>query len=312
MPVSTAVVRVTPTSRDAVVAAVRRGLRTALSVARRRAGPRPSSRPASLISAGTTTGPSTSTPVNVVAHPSTTTSVSSTATAAPSRAIPAASTTTPNARRRRPAWVRVSTVASGRSAVSGLTRTVRRVGSQAATRVTDTPTASPAAYQSGETAASPSRDSGQRSVTRATTPWPSAVPTSSATTEAPTPIPNASRRIERSTWRRVAPTHLSSAKSRWRCANRIEKVLAITSTDTNSAIAANSSSMIASTSISSLASIWASSTCSSLVRTVASGAIARIWSACSSVDPVPAQATLSTYMPSAQVARSSQVTYVDA
>ena len=63
---------------------------------------------------------------------------------------------------------------------AGSTRTVRRVGSQAATRVTTTPTASPPAYQTGETEASPSRASGQRPLTSATTPWPSAVPTSNA------------------------------------------------------------------------------------------------------------------------------------
>ncbi len=83
------------------------------------------------------------------------------------------------------------------------------------------------------------------------------------------PQAEASTRIERSTWRRVAPTQRSSAKSRVRWAKRIEKVLAMTSTDTKSAIAAKTSSRIASTLTSLVSSVWRSSTKSSRGCTVA-------------------------------------------
>ncbi len=139
-------------------------------------------------------------------------------------------------------------------------------------------------------------------------PWPTPVPVASATSDEPTPRASASERIERCTWRRVAPTQRIRAKSRCRWANRIENVLAITSTETKRAMAANSSSTIAITSTPLLASTWTSATKSSRDCTVASGAIAVMASVCCSSEPGPAQATLSTYVSPAQVARSAQGT----
>ncbi len=73
MPVSIAVVRVIPTRRDAVVAAVRRGLRTALPVASLPAGPRnrPTPTPTRRTRAGTRIGPRSSTPAKKAAPPAT-------------------------------------------------------------------------------------------------------------------------------------------------------------------------------------------------------------------------------------------------
>ena len=86
------------------------------------------------------------------------------------------------------------------------------------------------------------------------------MPTARPSNEATSPRHSASSRIERSTCRRVAPTHRSSAKSRLRWANRIENVLAMTSTETNRAIAANMSSTIAITLTSLVISVCSSST----------------------------------------------------
>jgi hypothetical protein len=60
---------------------------------------------------------------------------------------PAAPATRPRSTRSRPAPVWTLVESSGRNAASGLTRTTRRVGSQAATTVTRTPTTSAPAYQ---------------------------------------------------------------------------------------------------------------------------------------------------------------------
>ena len=148
--------------------------------------------------------------------------------------------------RSRPAAVRTSMPSSGRSAASGLTRTTRRVGSQAATRVTTRPTREGRGVPGGARArrppscpvasargpARPGRGRGRcRQPGRAA--------------RRPRPRHSASSRIDRSTCRRVAPTQRSSAKSRLRWANRIEKVLAMTRTETKSAMAAKTSSTIA-------------------------------------------------------------------
>ncbi len=77
------------------------------------------------------------------------------ATEAASIAPPPTSIRPASARRTRPAAERTSTPVSGRSAASGATLVVARVGSQAASRVTTTPTANAPPVQSGSMAAAP-------------------------------------------------------------------------------------------------------------------------------------------------------------
>nr|WP_309633820.1 hypothetical protein [Aeromicrobium sp. SORGH_AS_0981] len=170
MPVSTAVASVTPTSSDAVVAALRRGLRTAFAAASRVARPvPPSRRPASRRSAGTRTGPSSSTPVKVTMPPTSSGGSVDVLTATARAAAPAATTATPTPTRAAPA--RLSTSAScGRSAASGLTRTTRRVGSQAAATVTTTPPTNAPPTHRGDSATAPSVLASLRARTAATMP----------------------------------------------------------------------------------------------------------------------------------------------
>ncbi len=206
-----------------------------------------------------------------------------------SRAAPAATASSPSATRSRPAPVRTLVESSGRSAASGLTRTTRRVGSQAATTVTTTSDDegagvppqrggrdSPCCRWGART--SRARRGGSRGRCR---PAARAL-TTRRRARAPRPGPSAA------TWRRVAPTQRSSAKSRARWAKRIENVLAMTSTETNSAIAAKTSSRIASTFTSLVSSAWRSSTNSSRGWTVAPAGRS------SEEEPGPAYATEST------------------
>ena len=171
-PVSTAVVRVTPTSNDAVVAAVRRGFRTALAAASRPAIPSTgrSARPPNRTRAGITTGPSSSSPVKLAAPPTTITGTTATATARASRAAPAPTSPRPAAIRQRPAGVPASTPRSGCRAVCGLSVATRRVGTQAAASETSTPTTYAPASQSGEFVAEPKGAFGSRFPASATRP----------------------------------------------------------------------------------------------------------------------------------------------
>ena len=64
------------------------------------------------------------------------------------------------------------------------------------------------------------------------------------TSEAPTPSRSASKRTDRKTWRRLAPTIRRSASSRVRCPTVIEKVLKIVKPPTNSEMRAKTSSAV--------------------------------------------------------------------
>ena len=143
--------------------------------------------------------------------------------------------------RQRPAGVPTSIPRSGWSAACGLSAATRRVGTQAAISETSTPITYAPASQRGDEVAAPRGALGSSRPARATRPRPAAMPTRTPAAAATAPSTSASIRTERSSCRPVAPMQRSRANSRVRWANRIEYVLAITSTETNSAIAANSS-----------------------------------------------------------------------
>ena len=299
-PVRIAVVRVTPTSSDAAVVAVRRGLRTALPVASRRTGPPPGRWSASRISRGTSTGPTSSTPTKDTMPPASIAGTELPETARASRTPPPRRQTAASPRRQRPAAERTSTPVSGRSAASGATRVAVRVGSQAAPSVTRVPTANADRAQTGSRAAGPMSVNHRR--TRATRPAPAATPTTIPTAAAARPSASASSRIARRSCRRVTPTQRSSAKSRIRWAKRIEKVLVMTSTPTKRAIATKSRARSAMTSTPREISAWRAAVQSAADSTPASGAVARARSS------EPPHATASTQRVSWKRRRSSHGT----
>ncbi len=109
--------------------------------------------------------------------------------------------------------------------------------------VTTRPMANPPSNQGMGSPAAPIGMAGVKALIRATSPWPRPRPTSVPVSDASTPTMIASRRIDRISCRRVAPTQRSSAKSRSRCANRMENVFAMTRTETKIAMPANNSSI---------------------------------------------------------------------
>ncbi len=140
---------------------------------------------------------------------------------------------------------RETTADGGRSAVriasTGAIRAARRDGSQAASTVTPTPTASEARTAAGPITSGPlgsrSPEVSRTFGSTAATPSPAAKPSADATR----PTSAASARTERTTGRRVAPIARSSAISRVRRATSIVKVLTIRNVPMNSETTAKSS-----------------------------------------------------------------------
>jgi len=301
IPVSAAVVRVTPTSRAAAVVAVRRGLRAAFSAASRPVGP--NSPMGSRIRRGTSTGPSRSTPANSAPPPASISATPCCITAAASRANPAAAGSTASAARARPTPVRGPAATSGRSAASGLTRSTRRVGDQAAATVTTRPTATPPSSHDGGGAAATTGVSGATRSIAAISPYPRAAPATAPARDANVPTAAASRRTERATCRRVAPTQRSSAKSRRRCANRMANVFVTTTAATKTATPANSSS------ITPTLSTWF---CTAVSRSSANASGDCAFPPGGSVPASPRTATEPRWRRSRQRSSCGQVTYTSA
>ena len=224
------------------------------------------------MTAGTTTGPSTRTPTNVVKHPRIASHTCIDATPTPSGTAPSAVTIPPRTMRRRPTALRAWVGSSGRRAASGLMRTTERVGHHDATTVTSTPPANAVTHQAGDQETAPIRSGPATARTTAVIPSPPRPPATRPSVEASSPINSASTRTARRSCVRRAPTARSSARSRERWANRIVNVLATTSTATNAATAANTSTRYETTSIPSLTCVRRSSTNSAVERTLVSTA----------------------------------------
>lgn len=236
------------------MAAVRRGLRTALPTASRAGGPpnRPVSAPSRRTSAGTSSGAPSRIPTNDNSPPPipiASAAMNPVSVIAPSRAAPPASThSTARIVRTIPARDRAPAASSGRSAASGDTLVARRAGASAASTVVTRPTTSGTAIPAGVTtsppAGMPSDDRPSRTTASPASPVPTAIPA----TEATRPSSSDSTTTDPKTCRRRAPTQRSRASSRVRWASRMVNVLATTSVATKTAMPANPSSRPPSTS----------------------------------------------------------------
>ena len=197
----------TPTSSAVAVAAVRRGLRTALLTASREGTPPNArvARPSRRTTAGTNSGPLASTPRKESAPPATPATIPPNRAPSSITAVPTTTDTAARISRRWPVRDRKSGADSGRSAASGETRVARRAGASAATTVVAIPTATGSASSAGDTC-TPSMGM----------PTPTSVSTQAARTAAPVPATAPPDRSHRAQDRRLSdhrPDQLTAARS---------------------------------------------------------------------------------------------------
>ena len=201
-PTAVIVTSVTPTSRAEAVAAARAGLRTALSIANRPAGPkgRAATKPMPRAAAGTRTLPAMITPVKETSPPMTPTATEGRVPDRTSAPAPTAMRTSPMAMRTRPPRLRAVVAASGRSAASGATREDRTTGRSAATSTTSTPTTTGTATARTGTVKTRSGSASPASAPPArVSPQAIAMPVMTPTTEKRTPTTSDSARADRMT-----------------------------------------------------------------------------------------------------------------
>ena len=215
----------TPTISADAVAAVRRGLCSALSRASRPPTPRSAAigAPSTAAAGRTATGPRTTNPARIPTAPAMAGPWPPPAVAAITAPAPPATSRKPRAERTRD--IRAGSAASSRRAASGGTREDRSAGSTPASTVAATPTA---------TASTELEDRSTRPPAGSAKPKPLKTPLSSAampmppaqpTAEPTTPITSVSASPAAASWRRVPPSARSSADSRPRWAARMENVL---------------------------------------------------------------------------------------
>ena len=263
-----------PIIRAAAVEAVRDGLRTTFSLASRPATPprRRDGIPTIAASPVTSRDATPAMPRTVRSVPSPSASrfppepIEPVSVAFASSARPTASTTAPTIG---PSRFRRGSTAPSRTAAIGATRVARNAGARPASSVTPTPTTSAttnvrSAY-TGSDCGSSSPSAAKISVRPFANPMPTAMPTAEATT----PIAAASRRTERSTCRRDAPSVRSVASSRTRCAIVIDSVLKMTNAPTKSAMPPKASRKPRMKAMKVSIPFLSSAACSSAVRTSA-------------------------------------------
>ena len=215
----------TPTISADAVAAVRRGLRSALSRASRPPTPRSAAigAPSTVAAGRTATGPRTMNPASVPTAPAI-------AAASPPPAAPAITAPAPPAISRKPdterAWdIRAGSAASSRRAASGGTREARSAGSTPASTVAATPTATASTELDARSTRPPA---GSAKPKPSKTPLSSVampMPPAHPATEPTSPTTRVSASPATASWRRVPPSARSSADSRPRWAARMENVL---------------------------------------------------------------------------------------
>ena len=219
--------RATPIIRADAVAAVRRGLRRAFSIARWPVAPDTLvGRPSTFMTGRAITGARTNTPKMRSSTPR----PRSWRAPGPEPAMPAPKATAPPPVMARPNTVRfsealVSSMAVSRSAAMGLMRLALRAGPIDESSVTETPTTKAVMTVPDVMTTSPlgiSRPTAPRSARR---PKDMPTPASRPSAEATIPTMADSNSTARSTCRRLAPTARSIAISRMRWAMMIEKVL---------------------------------------------------------------------------------------
>jgi hypothetical protein len=232
-----------PTIRALAVAAVRRGLRREFSVASRPTVPKGrNSTPKAWITGRPASGDSSAAPTRIDSIPSPIchrkfppSSISPDVMAA----APPATSTAPAASRTRSDDSGIAT--SSRSAWIGGIREARRAGRYAARTVTVMPTAYAATTVLGWIGKSAPARSRPKRPNNARSPRASRYPPPSPSVEPIRPTPTASRRTERFTCPREAPSARSRASSRLRWATRMEKVLMMMNEPTTRDTAAKTS-----------------------------------------------------------------------
>ncbi len=227
-----------PIIRAAAVAAVRPGLRTAFSRARRPDTPRKRSTglPTTDAMGLTIRGLSRATPMNTATAPIPThASPGESAPKTPSSISrrPTAVMTTAMAPRRR--WLRwVSSTAPSRRPVTGGTRVTLSAGISEASTVSTVPSTSARMIVRAAITVPSLGRSISSALNSALMAGANPMPASSPSSDAPIPITNASSTTLRTSWRRLAPSVRSIANSRVRWATVIENVLKIRNAATNS------------------------------------------------------------------------------
>ncbi len=212
------------------VAAVRRGLRTALvraSVPIRPNG-RPMTWPSGRITRPDSSGDSNSAPMPTRTSPS---PMSAAPLPAEEDIAPSAVTPAPTARKTAPMMLRrrvaaaVGVANSSRIAATGGIEDARRAGAYADSSVTPVPTTTATITVRTASTIEPDGSPTLSASSRVRNPNASPTPPATPTALPATPMIPASSSTERRTWVRLAPTARSSASSRSRCATIIANVL---------------------------------------------------------------------------------------